>query len=159
MLKTQSLLEWEYTPHLGRTTTQAINASQDRLNWMRGAHSDYEIALPLHEMESFACGTGYYSGLSAELRTEQIDRFQSLNDQYYPGLRLYLFDARRVFSAPITIFGPLLAVLYVGRNYVAFRDSERVQAFTRHFDHLVREASVTPRDLPDHLADLRARIV
>ncbi|MGR3505305.1 MAG: helix-turn-helix domain-containing protein [Paracoccaceae bacterium] len=159
MLKTQSLLEWEYSPHLGRTTTQAINASQDRLNWMRGAHSDYEIALPLHEMDSFACGTGYYSGLAAELRMEQIDRFQSLHDQYYPGLRLYLFDARRVYSAPITIFGPLLAVLYVGRNYVAFRDSERVQAFTRHFDHLVREAAISPRDLPAYLGKLRTGIV
>ncbi len=75
-----------------------------------------------------------------------------------PACRLYLFDARRVYSAPITIFGPLLAVLYIGRNYVAFRDSERVQAFTKHFDHLVREASISARDLTDHLAALRARI-
>ncbi len=158
MLKTHNLLEWEYTPHLGRTTTQAINASQDRLNWMRGAHSDYEIALPLHEMENFALATGYYAGLSPAIRTRQIDRFLDLNAQFYPGLRLYLFDARRVYSAPITIFGPLLAVLYIGRNYLAFRDSERVQAFTRHFDHLVREASITPRDLTAHLQALRARI-
>ena len=158
MLKTRALLEWEYTPHLGRTTEQAINASQDRLDWMRGAHSDYEIALPLHEMESFALGTGYYAGLPPALRREQIDRFLALNAQFYPSLRLYLFDARRVYSAPITIFGPLLAVLYVGRNYVAFRDSERVQAFTRHFDHLVREASISARDLTTHLQDLRARI-
>lgn len=158
MLKTRALLEWEYTPHLGRTTEQAINASQDRLDWMRGAHSDYEIALPLHEMESFALGTGYYAGLSPTLRREQIDRFMALNAQFYPGLRLYLFDARRVYSAPITIFGPLLAVLYVGRNYVAFRDSERVQAFTRHFDHLVREASISARDLPLHLQALRDQI-
>lgn len=159
MLKSPTLLDWEYTPHLGRTTTQAINASQDRLNWMRGAHSDYELALPLHEMESFAQGTGYYAGLSPAIRTEQIDRFLDLNAQFYPGLRLYLYDARRVYSAPITIFGPLLAVLYIGRNYVAFRDSERVQAFTRHFDHLVREASVSARDLSTHLQDLRAKIV
>lgn len=96
MLKTRNLLEWEYTPHLGRTTEQAINASQDRLDWMRGAHSDYEIALPLHEMESFALGTGYYAGLSPAIRREQIDRFMDLNAQFYPGLRLYLFDARRV---------------------------------------------------------------
>ena len=158
MLKTHTLLDWEYTPHLGRTTEQAINASQDRLDWMRGAHSDYEIALPLHEMESFALGTSYYTGLSAAIRREQIDRFLDLHHQFYPGLRLYLFDARRVYSAPITIFGPLLAVLYIGRNYVAFRDSERVQAFTKHFDHLVREASISARDLTDHLAALRARI-
>lgn len=155
MLKTREVLEWEYGPHLGRTTTQAINASQDRLDWMRGAHSDYEIALPLHEMESFALGSGYYRGLAPEIRVAQIDRFLALNEQFYPGLRVYLFDARRVYSAPLTLFGPLLAVLYAGRNYVAFRDSERVQAFTRHFDHLVRESSISARDLPDHLRALR----
>ena len=35
MLKTRRMLEWEYGPHLGRTPQQAINASRDRLDWMR----------------------------------------------------------------------------------------------------------------------------
>ena len=35
MLKTRAVLEWEYSPHLGITTSQAIGASADRLNWMR----------------------------------------------------------------------------------------------------------------------------
>jgi hypothetical protein len=56
----------------------------------------------------------------------------------------------------MTVFGPLLATLYIGRHYVAFRDSERVQAFNRHIDHLVRQASVSARDLPDHLTSLLA---
>ena len=159
MLKTQEMLEWEYRPHLGRTTDQAIGASEDRLAWMRSSQSDYEIALPLYEISSFVRAEGYYEGLSAEIRAAQIDRLIDLNDQFYPRLRVYLFDARRLFSAPITIFGPLLAVLYVGRNYVAFRDTERVQAFTMHFDQLVREASVSARDLADHLTQLRQGVV
>ena len=146
MLKTREMLEWEYTPHLGRTAEQAIGASEDRLTWMRGAQSDYEIALPLHELDSFARGSGYYVGLPVEMRRAQLARFRALNDQLYPRLRVYAFDARRVYSAPLTIFGPLLAVLYVGRNYLAFRDSQRVQAFTTHFDHLVREAEIGARD-------------
>jgi hypothetical protein len=81
-----------------------------------------------------------------------------LHAQLYPGLRIYLFDARRVYSAPMTIFGPLLATLYIGRHYVAFRDSERVQAFTRHVDHLVRESTIPARDLPAHLDMLTASI-
>ncbi len=56
-----------------------------------------------------------------------MDRLILLTDQLYPALRLYLFDARRVFSAPVTVFGPLLAVVYLGRHYLAFRDSARVQ--------------------------------
>ena len=157
MLKTTPMLEWEYSPHLGRTTEQAINASADRLTWMRRAKSDYEIALPLYELSSFAEATGYYAGLSAEVRRGQINHLLALYDALYPRLRIYLFDARRLYSAPVTIFGPLLAVLYLGRNYVAFRDTARVSAFTEHFDHLVREAAISARDVPAHLEALRGR--
>ena len=51
MLKTEALLRWEYAPHLGRTSDQAIGASRDRLNWMHQSMSDYEIAMPLYEIE------------------------------------------------------------------------------------------------------------
>ncbi|MDK3019545.1 helix-turn-helix domain-containing protein [Pseudodonghicola flavimaris] len=158
MLKTRAMLEWEYTPHLGRTADQAIGASEDRLNWMRGSQSDYEIALPLHEMESFARGTGYYHGLPATVRQEQIAQFLTLSEQLYPRLRLYLFDARRLYSAPVTLFGPLLCVFYAGGHYLTFRDRDRIEVFTHHFDRLVREATVTARGLPDHLRRLRREI-
>ena len=156
MLKTRTVLEWEYEPSLGRTAEQAINASSDRLTWMRASRSDYEIALPLYEIDSFARGHGYYAGLPATARAAQLDQLIALGEQLYPRLRVYLFDARRLFSAPITVFGPLLAVLYLGQTHLAFRDTERITAFTRHFDHLVKEASVTARALPDHLRKLRA---
>ncbi len=158
MLKTPEMLEWEYTAQLGRTSDQAIGATRDRLDWLRSKHSDYEIALPLHEIRSFAFAEGYYEGLPAKLRTAQIDRMLKLHDQLYPTLRVFLFDARRVFSAPITVFGPLLAVLYLGRNYLAFRDNERVQALSGHFDWLVRESKVSARNFPDYLSQLQSRI-
>lgn len=159
MLKTPELLYWEYEPSLGRTTAQAIGASQDRLEWMRGARSDYEIALPLHEIECFARAQGYYAGLSRDLRLAQLDHLAALHDQLFPRLRLFFFDAHRLYSAPVTVFGPLLAVIYLGRNYLAFRDTERVQAISRHFDLLVREADIAARDLPVVLARLRAEVV
>lgn len=155
MLKTRELLEWEYSPHLGRTADQAIGASEDRLNWMRSSQSDYEIALPLHELRCFAAGQGYYAGLPEDIRRQQLEHMTQLTTQLYPRLRLYLFDARQLFSAPLTIFGPLLSVIYLGRNYLAFRDTSRVQSFTEHFDALVREASVTARDLPSHINKLK----
>jgi transcriptional regulator with XRE-family HTH domain len=154
MLKTEGMLRWEYEPALGWTTEQAIGASRDRLDWMRAARSDTEIALPLHELSTFARGEGYYAGLSPRLRREQIGHLADLHAQLYPTLRVHLYDARRVYSAPVTVFGPLLAVLYLGRNYLAFRDSERVQAISQHFDSLVREAAVPSRDFPAHLARL-----
>ncbi|GAA4222128.1 transcriptional regulator with XRE-family HTH domain [Sagittula marina] len=158
VLKTRDMLEWEYGPHLGKTTEQAINASEDRLNWMRASQSDYEIALPLFELAAFAEGSGYYAGLSADIRHTQLEVMAELAETLYPRLRVTLYDARRLYSAPLTIFGPLLAVLYIGRNYIAFRDKDRLAVLTSHFDHLVREATVTARDLPAHLRGLARTI-
>lgn len=158
MLKTRALLEWEYAPHLGRTADQAIGASEDRLGWMRSAQSDYEIAMPVYEIDSFVLGTGYYAGLPLKTRLDQVDRFLDLSDQLYPRLRIYLFDAKRLYSAPITLFGPLLCVFYAGGHYMAFRDRDRIETFTRHFDNLVREADVTARQFPEHLRRLRDKI-
>jgi transcriptional regulator with XRE-family HTH domain len=155
MLKTRALVEWEYQDTLGRTAEQAIGAFEDQRNWMRGAQSDYEIALPLHELACFAAAQGYYAGLSVELRLAQMDRLIDYADQMYPALRLYFFDAHRVFSAPVTVFGPLLAAMYLGRHYIMFRDSARVAAISQHFDWLVREAAVSAREAAGHLRTLR----
>jgi transcriptional regulator with XRE-family HTH domain len=154
MLKTHDMLTWEYAPHLGRTIGQAIGASTDRLNWMRSSRSDYEIAMPLYEVASLVAGTGYYEGLPADVRRAQVAHLVDLHDQLYPSLRIFLYDARRLLSAPITVFGPLVAVIYLGQHYLAFRDTRRVTDLMRHFDWLVREASVSARDFPAHLQRL-----
>ncbi len=152
MLKTEDMLRWEYRPHLGRSVDQAINASAERLDWMRTSQSDYEIAMPLHEIACFVQGRGYYADLPPPIRDGQLAHLVGLADQLYPRLRLYLFDARKVYSAPITVFGPLLAVIYCGGHYLTFRDSERIETLTGHFDTLVRQAAFTARDLPGYLA-------
>ncbi len=55
-----------------------------------------------------------------------------------------------LFSAPITIFGPLLAALYMGQNYLVFRDANRVETFVDHFDTLVRrQAMITHAHFPN----------
>lgn len=156
-LKTPDVLRWEYAQHLGKTPDQAIGAMQDRLSWLRSRHADYEIAIPRHELECFAAGTGYYEGLSLETRKAQIESLIANYDHLYPSLRIFLFDAHKVFSAPLTIFGPLMGMIYLGRHYIVFRDSTRVKAMTNHFDWLVREASVDARDFIETLRALELR--
>ena len=158
MLKTQEMLEWEYAPSLGRSTTQAIKDSESRLALMRRSRSDYEIAMPAHDLHAFVHAEGYYTGLPLDIRLGQVDHMQELAAEHYPSLRLCLFNARRLYSAPVTIFGPLLAVVYLGQNYITFRDIGRVDAITAHFDTLVREAEVPARELPETLEKLRAEI-
>ena len=70
VLKTDALMQWEYAPATVKTPGQAIAAAHARLEWMRGTTSDYEIAIALHEFESFVAGTGYYEGLDPEIRRE-----------------------------------------------------------------------------------------
>jgi transcriptional regulator with XRE-family HTH domain len=156
LLKTDDLLRWEYQSHTTRTPDQAIGAVSDRLDWMRSTDSDYEIAMPAYELDSFAHGAGYYDRVDSGLRARQLAHFARLHDQLYPRLRIYLFDARQVYSAPVTIFGAQMAALYTGGHYIVFRDSDRVRTLIGNFDHLIREASVDARDFPAHVARLQA---
>jgi len=158
ILKTKEILAWEYGSQTGRTTRQAIRAVDDQRDRFASQKSDYEFALPVHVLESFARGEGYFRGLSPSLRRAQIDRMSELYDTYYPALRICLFNAPRVYSAPVTVYGPLLAVIYLGQHYLVFREAARVQTLKRHFDNLVREAVVTEREIPGKLADLRRDI-
>lgn len=158
MLKTPEVVAWEYRDHLGSAADQAIAAFQDQLDWMRGARSDYEIAMPAHELRCFAHGIGYWEGLPLSTRIAQIDHMTLICDELYPAMRLYLFDAHRVFSSPVTIYGPHLAAIYLGRQYIVFREPTRVQSISRHFDWLIRESPLGARDLPSHLRSLRLEV-
>ena len=158
MLKTRSVVEWEYRDPLGPGADAAIAAFEDQLHWMRGARSDYEIAVPLHELSSFAAGSGYYTGLAPAARLAQIDHLIALADTLYPALRLYFFDAHKVFSAPVTVFGPHLAVVYLGQHHIVFRDPERVMQISQHFDSLVRASTTGAREAVGHLRGLRSMV-
>ena len=154
MVKIRSMLEWEYAPSLGHTIDLAIASAEDRLNWMRQAQSDYEIALPIHELQAFARAEGYYSGCPRQIRIEQLKHLAQLTAQLYPVMRFSLFDARKIYSAPITIFGTLLAVIYLGQKYLVFRVPDRIQALSQHFDGLIREAEISTRELPAFIGAL-----
>lgn len=158
ILKIRAVVEWEYRDTLGDAAEEAISAFETQLDLLRDARSDYEIALPLHQIAAFAEGSGYWAGLSIAARAAQLDQLIRLVDEIYPSLRLYFYDAHRVYSAPVTIFGPNLAVIYLGRAYLSFRDPARVAAISAHFDWLVREAPLGAREAGTHLRALRARV-
>lgn len=156
MLKTEEVLRWEYAEFLGRTPDQAIADMQAKIDWIRAGSSDHEIALPLHEVDCFAAGAGYWTGLDKGARKRQLEQLADVAERYFPSLRIFLFDAHHVFSAPMVVFGPLLSVLYIGQFYLAFREGQRVRSLTKHFDGLVREACVDARDAAAHFRALAA---
>ena len=157
ILKTKRMLDWEYASVRERRLPEAFSAMQDQLQWLSSGVSDYEIAVPVHEIESCAAGTAYYKGVEESVRYEQLGFIADQCDQMFPRLRIFLFDAHRVFSSPVTIFGPNLAVVYVGQCYLAFREVERVKSLSSHFDWLVREAVVDARNVSTHIRSLIER--
>lgn len=154
LLKTREVAEWEYRAALGEDAPRALEVFEAQKDWLAHAHSDFEIAVPLHELANFAAGSGYWADLPKALRRAQIDEFTRLTETLYPALRLYLFDAHRVFSAPVTVFGSERAVVYLGRQYLVFSDPAKVAEVSRHFDWLVREARFSARETAGHLRGL-----
>ncbi len=154
ILKTKQMLDWESASVRERRLPEALAATRDQLEWLSSGVSDYEIALPIHEIEACAAGTAYYKGVDKSVRHEQLNFIADQCDQMFPRLRIFLFDAHQVFSSPVTIFGPNLAVVYVGQCYLAFREAERVKSLSGHFDWLVREAVVDARNVPSYIRAL-----
>ena len=154
ILKTEEMLDWEYSSFRERRLPQAISAMKDQLEWLKSGVSDYEIAIPIHEIEACAAGTAYYASVDRDSRYAQMNLVADLCEEMFPRLRIFLFDAHKVFSSPVTIFGPNLAVVYVGQCYLAFRENERVKSLTSHFDGLVREADVDARNVPAYIRSL-----
>ena len=157
MLKSEAVLRFEYGDFVGRTSDQAIADMRDRLGYLRAPDTDYEIAMPIDSLESFAAGEGYWRGLPAAERQAQLDRMQTLTEELYPSLRLYLFDRKKLFSSPLTVFGPLQATVYVGRFHLIFRERRQVMELTRHFDGLVREADFEAKHTPRFIEGLRVQ--
>ncbi len=156
ILKTPDLIRWEYATTLQSNPEAAISSAEDRLALLRDSGCDYEIAIPQFEVASFVAQEGYYKHLPTALRDAQLAWFADLHALLYPTIRVFLFDARSVFSAPITVFGPLLGVVYLGRNYMVFRDTERVSALIGQFDWLIRSAQVSAHEWPAHLRALHS---
>lgn len=142
IVKTDRVLEYEYGDVVERPVSLAKEQVLQRRNFSRGPDNDLEICMPQQDLVGFCRGEGLWSGLDATARGEQLEFMRATFDELYPSVRLYLFDARKRYSAPYTIFGARRAALYVGQMYFAFNTTEYVRILSRHFDNLVRSAVV-----------------
>lgn len=145
LLKTPEVLAFEYRAALPDPEAAIAAFGAQRIA-LEESLPDFEIALPAHELASFAAGTGYWQGLAQPARRAQLSALAEAVERRYPALRLYLFDAHRVYSAPVTVFGAARAVVYLGQQYLVFSDPAKVAEVARHFDNLVRAAGHPARE-------------
>lgn len=143
VLKTDDVIRFEYGLSAVPTPERRIGITQSRLDYLRQPETEMETAMPFQTMESFARGEGTWQGLERTVRREQILHAMELVDELYPRFRWFLYDGRQDYSAPVTVFGPQRAAIYIGRNYFVFRSTEHIRVLAQHVDRLIRSATIT----------------
>ncbi len=147
IFKTDRVLEYEYGQVLERPVSRAKEQARQSLSFSRGPDNDLEICMPRQSIEEFCRGGGLWRELDADARAEQIEVMRATIEELYPSVRLYLFDGRKRYSVPYTIFGARRAAVYVGQMYFAFNTTDYVRILIRQFDDLVRNAEVQAHEV------------
>jgi len=153
-VKTPEILAYEHGVVEAFERDSALERTQDQLAYTRRPETDIEICMSRQALDDFAAGAGIWRDLAPALRYEQLRYIRQLHDELYPRMRLYLFDGRKVYSAPLTIFGPLRASLFLGQSFFVFNTTEHIRTLTRHFDQLIRDAVVQSHALDDYIEGL-----
>ncbi|MGO1117968.1 helix-turn-helix domain-containing protein [Rhodovibrionaceae bacterium A322] len=155
LLKTEDLVDFEYGARSDVTAQSRWEEAEARLAYSRQPETDMEVCTTFQSIEAFAAGGGIWEGLSSEVRAAQLDHMIKLVDELYPTFRWFLYDGRKRYSVPLTIFGQQRAALYVGDMYFVFNATDQVRVLTKHFDGLVRSAVHQPTDVIGFLTQLR----
>lgn len=154
VLKTEEVIAFEYEYFIALSPQKRIEITRSRLDYLRRPETDMEAVTAMHIIESFARGQGRWQGLGMGVRRAQLEQLIALCEELYPRFRWFLYDGRELFSAPITIYGPIRAAIYIGQSFLVMQSRDHIRAMIAHFDQLVRAAKVGPRDMPAYLRAL-----
>jgi len=154
LLKTPAVLRHEYQYGAGGAPPRSWERAESRLNYLQQPDTEIEACACVHAIEELAQGRGIWEGLPGHHRIEQIERMATLCHELYPSFRLFLFDRKRCYSVPFSVFGSTRAAVFVGGIHFVFTWTEHIRALVRRFDVLVREAVVQPPDIPAFLMGL-----
>ena len=158
LMKTDAVIVHEYAPAPTREVDDAMAEAAKRLAYSRLPETDVEVCSSLQSVRSFGLGQGMWEGLTKAQRLEQLDRMIHLVRELYPTFRWFLFNARQIWSVPMTIFGPKRAAVYMGSMYFVFNTTEHIRVLTGNFDNLIRLAEVPPTDIAGYLTALRDEV-
>ena len=146
---------YEHARRTGPSQETKVEHSEHALDYSRRPETDMEICMSRQRLLAFAAGEGMWSDLGRDIRRAQIGHMARLVDELYPTVRLYLFDAKEVFSAPYTVFGQQRAAVYMGDIYLVLTARPTVERLSQHFDQLIRRASVASHEAAEFVSGLR----
>lgn len=130
--------------------------TQRRLRLSRAPEADIEMCMPFQSFEIFAAGCGVWDGLPAPARQRQIDQIARTVDELYPAFRMYLFDGRKRFAPPMTLFGYTRAAVYAGDVYLLIRSKRLIRELAQGFDGHIRAAEIHAHAAADWMRALKA---
>ncbi|MAO91846.1 MAG: transcriptional regulator [Rhodospirillales bacterium] len=156
LVKTDAVLALEYATYQAKSTEEAKSSIQNRLALSRIPEMEMEICLSWQVLRTFARGQGVWDEFPKSVRLEQLEYMASLLSELYPRVRLFLFDGRKVYAVPYTVFGPRRAAIFLGQMYFVFNTREHIRTLSDHFDSLVRAAKVQAHEMPGYIRSLMA---
>jgi transcriptional regulator with XRE-family HTH domain len=159
LLKTENVIRYEYVQHDTLEPEGRIEYAEARLAYSRRPETDIEACSSYQSLAHFARGEGQWQDLAFEVRTAQLESMIRLLDELYPTFRWFLFDIRKSYSVPLTIFGPLRAAIYVGDMYLVSTSREHIRVLTGHFDNLIRAAVMQPPEVIEYLKRLLREVI
>lgn len=157
-LKTEAVLSYE-TGRLAAAAESAFRESTRlRTVFARDMQSETEATSSKQSLDEFAKGHGVWADLPEEVRYEQMTAMADRLETSYPSYRWYLYDARRSFSVPFTVFGQIRAAIYMGDMYFVFTSTEHIRELIRNFDGLIRHAEIRAHECADYIRHLAGRL-
>ena len=152
--KTDEVIRHEFRDAAPAVPRTRIAVASEQLATQRRPESDLEVCSSRQSIESFARGEGIWRELDIELRHRQLDHMTALVSELYPTFRWFLYDGLLRYAAPMTIFGPKRAAVYVGDLYLVLNSTEHIRALAARFDDLIRHAVAQPPDVVKWLGGL-----
>jgi transcriptional regulator with XRE-family HTH domain len=146
LLRTPALIEYESSGGAASDPTLQLREAEFRLDYNRRPETDMEVCMPRERLELLAEGGGMWRNLGRSARGAQLSHMADLLEELYPTFRLFLYDQLRTYSIPYTVFGPQRAAIFVGEMYLVLNGTEQIRSLTRHFDNLIREATVSAHE-------------
>lgn len=158
LLKSERVIRFERSGSVRAAAAESIDATAAQLAWARHPDTVLECCSPTQSIHAFARGESIWRRLGVDARREQLERMIALTDELYPTFRWFLYDGSARYAAPLTVFGTKRAALYLGGLYLALTSDEQVRALSRHFDGVVRDATVQPTSMPRYLTRLLRQV-
>ena len=155
LVRTPAVVNYEFGEKQSVKTRDKTEFAREQLDYSRLPETDMEVVMPFQRLENLASGKDIWNGLLRGQRQAQLAHLIHLIEELYPTFRLFLYDGRKHYLSPFTIFGPKRAAVYLGDMYMVINSVEHIRQLTRRFDEAIRLASIPPDRTSDWIKNLK----